>query len=78
MQSANHARKLPSGPFSLMYRMYRDIFPGVRSELKRWREQRSAYQIGAEEEAIASMTSKEFHWYGGGTRLWQYPEAGGI
>lgn len=66
MQSANHARKLPSGPFSLMYRMYRYILPGVRSELKRWREKAECIpDPELRKQAIASMTSKEFHCIGG-------------
>lgn len=57
---------LPGGPIRLMYRMYRYILPGVRRELGKWRIK--AEQIPDPElrkQAIASMTSKEFHCLGG-------------
>lgn len=53
-------------PFKLMGQVYRYILPEVRTELSRWRER--AETIPTEEyrkQAIASMTSKQFHCEGG-------------
>lgn len=57
---------LPKGPIQLMYRMYRYILPSVRKELGKWRSK--AEQIPDPElrsQALASITSKEFHCLGG-------------
>lgn len=56
----------PRGPIGLMYRMYRFILPDVYRELARWRKM--AGQIPDPElrsQAIASLTSKQFHCEGG-------------
>jgi tetraprenyl-beta-curcumene synthase len=58
--------KVPKDPIRLMYRVYRYVLPEVRSQLGRWRTK--AEQIPDEElkrQAIASMTSKQFHCEGG-------------
>lgn len=56
----------PYLPFNLLYRLYRHVFPIVYRELKHWRVQ--AERIPDRElrkQAIASMTSKQFHCEGG-------------
>jgi tetraprenyl-beta-curcumene synthase len=66
LQRTTQSSGLPRGPISLMYRMYRYILPGVRSELHKWRK--LAERIPDPElkrQAIASMTTKEFHCLGG-------------
>jgi len=66
LQPTSHSTGLPRGPIRLMYRMYRYILPGVRGELQKWRK--LAERIPDPElrrQAIASMTSKEFHCLGG-------------
>ncbi|SHE10018.1 Protein of uncharacterised function (DUF2600) [Chlamydia abortus] len=60
------AKLFPRNPLHLMHRVYRYVLPGVKNELSRWREE--AEQIPDEElrqQAIASMTSKQFHCQGG-------------
>ncbi len=64
----NHSNDKPEsfGSFKLMYRVYKYILPEVRSQLARWRE--AAEQIPDRElqkQAVASMTSKQFHCEGG-------------
>ncbi|WP_455641925.1 tetraprenyl-beta-curcumene synthase family protein [Paenibacillus chitinolyticus] len=57
---------VPRGPLGLMYRVYKYVLPGVKRELEGWR--REAERIPDEElrtQAIASMTSKQFHCQGG-------------
>jgi len=66
MSATRTSAGLPQGPLSLMYKMYRHILPGVRRELGFWREK--AQSIPDEElrtQAIASMSTKEFHCIGG-------------
>jgi tetraprenyl-beta-curcumene synthase len=56
----------PQHPIQLMMQVYKYILPEVRSELSRWRV--VAERIPDEEykkQAIASMTSKQFHCEGG-------------
>ncbi|TYP71134.1 tetraprenyl-beta-curcumene synthase family protein [Paenibacillus methanolicus] len=60
-------RRAPASPVKLMYRMYKYILPEVKDELNRLRALAEA--IPDEElraQALASMTSKEFHCQGGG------------
>jgi tetraprenyl-beta-curcumene synthase len=57
---------VPRHPLDLMFRVYKYILPGVRSQLKVWRKK--ADEIPDPElksQAIASMTSKQFHCQGG-------------
>ena len=59
-------RATPRGPVRLMYRLYKYIFPDVHAELARWRQKAEAIpdpELRAQ--AIASMTSKQFHCEGG-------------
>lgn len=66
LKSVSNSNLVPAGPFRLMTRVYRFVLPGVREQLRHWR-------LKAEEmpdpelrrQAIASMTSKEFHCIGG-------------
>lgn len=56
----------PRFPIKLMYQAYRHIFPNVHQELKQWRAR--ANRIPDPElkrQAIASMTTKQFHCEGG-------------
>lgn len=60
------AQKVPYHPIRLMHRVYKYILPEVRSQLEQWRE--IAERIPNEElriQAIASMTTKQFHCEGG-------------
>lgn len=57
---------VPHDPLRLMYRIYRYILPEVRTQLAQWRQ--AAEKIPDSElkkQAIASMTSKQFHCEGG-------------
>jgi len=57
---------VPRDPVTLMARVYRYVLPGVRGELREWRER--AERIPDAElrrQAIASMTTKQFHCEGG-------------
>jgi tetraprenyl-beta-curcumene synthase len=57
---------VPRDPVTLMLRIYRYVLPGVHAELREWR--RKAEQIPDAElrrQAIASMTTKQFHCEGG-------------
>ncbi|WP_152446620.1 tetraprenyl-beta-curcumene synthase family protein [Bacillus sp. THAF10] len=59
--------KVPTHPFSLMKRVYRDVFPVVYEELDYWK--RRAEEIPDRElrnQALASIESKAFHCEGGG------------
>ncbi|WP_219836052.1 tetraprenyl-beta-curcumene synthase family protein [Paenibacillus sp. R14(2021)] len=61
------ARQVPKTPVTLMYRVYKYVLPEVRAELGRLRV--IAERIPDDElriQAIASMTSKQFHCEGGG------------
>ena len=61
------ARSVPKTPAGLMYRVYKYILPEVRAELGRLRV--IAERIPDDElrtQALASMTSKQFHCEGGG------------
>jgi tetraprenyl-beta-curcumene synthase len=56
----------PTGPIRLMYRLYRYIFPTVKSELQSWRKR--AEQIPDPElraQALSSIENKSFHCEGG-------------
>ncbi|RAP75536.1 tetraprenyl-beta-curcumene synthase family protein [Paenibacillus montanisoli] len=67
MQLSALARQMPQSPIQLMYRVYKYVLPEVRAELARLRA--IAMQIPDEElrtQALASMTSKQFHCEGGG------------
>ncbi|TYR82074.1 tetraprenyl-beta-curcumene synthase family protein [Priestia megaterium] len=58
--------KIPSHPFSLMRKIYQDVFPLVHKELDYWRKR--AEEIPNEElrtQALASMNLKTFHCEGG-------------
>ncbi|MCS3486132.1 tetraprenyl-beta-curcumene synthase [Bacillus sp. JUb11] len=58
---------VPERPFALMTKVYKDIFPLVHQELKKWRAH--AEMIENEElrtQALASISSKTFHCEGGG------------
>lgn len=62
----NRLATVPKGPVDLMLRVYRFVLPEVRSQLQMWRG--IADQIPDPElkkQAIASMTSKQFHCEGG-------------
>lgn len=59
--------KVPTHPFSLMKRVYRDVFPVVYEELDLWKKRASG--IPDEElrkQALASIETKAFHCEGGG------------
>ena len=61
-----YLHKAPGHPVLLMLSVYRHILPEVRRELRRWRA--AAERIPHDEfrkQAIASMTSKQFHCEGG-------------
>ncbi|WP_274652190.1 tetraprenyl-beta-curcumene synthase family protein [Paenibacillus humicola] len=67
MRLSSRIRHAPKTPVRLMYRVYKYVLPGVKDELGRLR--RIAERIPDDElrkQAIASMTSKEFHCQGGG------------
>src|SRR5690606_6062217 len=56
----------PNGPIRLMYRMHRRILPAVYLELSRWRTRAEAIpDPELRTQALASMTSKQFHCEGG-------------
>ncbi|WP_257351548.1 tetraprenyl-beta-curcumene synthase family protein [Pseudalkalibacillus decolorationis] len=58
---------VPSQPWTLMKRVYKDVLPYVHEELNYWRER--AEHIPNEElrtQALASISSKTFHCEGGG------------
>jgi tetraprenyl-beta-curcumene synthase len=57
---------VPNGPLGLMFRVYRYVLPEVRGQLKLWREQAERIpDAELNKQAIASMTSKQFHCEGG-------------
>ncbi|SDX18796.1 tetraprenyl-beta-curcumene synthase family protein [Paenibacillus sp. CF384] len=67
MQLSTLARQMPQTPIRLMYRVYKYVLPEVRAELARLRviaEQIPDHELRTQ--AIASMTSKQFHCEGGG------------
>lgn len=59
-------KSIPRFPFKLLYRAYRHVFPLVHQELNHWRT-KAEHIPDAElrKQAIASMTSKQFHCEGG-------------
>ncbi|UUZ79998.1 tetraprenyl-beta-curcumene synthase family protein [Paenibacillus sp. P26] len=58
--------RVPRHPFTLMLRVYRYVLPGVREQLRSWRTKAEAIpDPELRGQAIASMTSKEFHCIGG-------------
>jgi tetraprenyl-beta-curcumene synthase len=66
MSSHSTRAKVPGNPIRLMLCVYRYILPGVREQLAYWRTR--AERMPDEElrtQAIASMTSKQFHCQGG-------------
>lgn len=57
---------VPTKPWTLLYKVYREVLPDVRSELKKWQEK--ATNIPNEElrkQALASIKEKSFHCEGG-------------
>lgn len=67
MKMSEQARQFPQTPIRLMKRVYKYVLPEVRAELGRLRA--IAERIPDDElrtQAIASMTSKQFHCEGGG------------
>ncbi|SFI94036.1 tetraprenyl-beta-curcumene synthase [Paenibacillus sp. UNC496MF] len=67
MNLSAQARQVPKTPVTLMYRVYKYVLPEVRAELARLRV--IAERIPDDElrvQALASMTSKQFHCEGGG------------
>jgi tetraprenyl-beta-curcumene synthase len=57
---------VPSGPVALMFRIYRYVLPNVKNHLQDWKA--AANRIPDPElrkQAIASLTTKEFHCIGG-------------
>jgi tetraprenyl-beta-curcumene synthase len=57
---------VPKGPIRLMFRVYRYVLPDVRSQLELWKQ--AAQRIPDQElrtQAIASITTKQFHCEGG-------------
>lgn len=59
-------KSIPSLPFKLLYRAYRHVFPLVHLELKKWRSKAEKIpNAELRKQAIASMTSKQFHCEGG-------------
>lgn len=53
-------------PFALLYQTYRHVFPLVHQELKHWRtEAENIPDSELRRQAIASMTTKQFHCEGG-------------
>lgn len=61
------AGRSPSGPISLMKRVYKYILPEVRAELNQWREFASSIpDPELRKQALDSMASKQFHCEGGG------------
>lgn len=66
MNGAKKQQGMPAGPIRLMYRMYRRVLPAVYDELARWRARAEAIpdpELRAQ--ALASMSSKQFHCEGG-------------
>ncbi|QHW30597.1 tetraprenyl-beta-curcumene synthase family protein [Paenibacillus rhizovicinus] len=67
MNKSAQARQLPKTPVTLMYRVYKYVLPEVRAELARLRviaERIPDHELRVQ--ALASMTSKQFHCEGGG------------
>ncbi|AGA57576.1 Protein of unknown function (DUF2600) [Thermobacillus composti KWC4] len=61
-----HGSGMPAGPLRLMYRMYRHVLPAVYDELARWRARAEAIpDPELRTQALASMSSKQFHCEGG-------------
>lgn len=59
-------KSFPRDPITLMYRVYRYILPEVRSQLGVWREVAGTIpDPELKTQAIASMTTKQFHCEGG-------------
>lgn len=60
------SKSIPRFPFKLLYRAYRHVFPMVHQELRRWRSKaENIPDAELKKQAIASMTSKQFHCEGG-------------
>ncbi len=59
-------KRVPLRPVTLMFRVYRYILPEVRSQLRNWRAMAERMpDPELRKQAIASMTSKQFHCEGG-------------
>nr|WP_239454019.1 tetraprenyl-beta-curcumene synthase family protein [Bacillus suaedaesalsae] len=57
---------VPAHPFSLMSRVYRDVFPIVHKELSYWKSRAEAIpNAELRTQALASITTKAFHCEGG-------------
>ncbi len=70
-----HAQSAPSEPLRLMYRVYKYLLPEVRQELARWSTR--AALIPDEElrtQALASLSTKQFHCEGGSVYAAIYPD----
>ncbi|UOQ94194.1 tetraprenyl-beta-curcumene synthase family protein [Halobacillus shinanisalinarum] len=60
------ARQVPTNALHLMIRVYKDIFPGVHSELNHWINKAKAIPNSElKNQALASIESKTFHCEGG-------------
>ncbi|MGX1983779.1 tetraprenyl-beta-curcumene synthase [Thermolongibacillus altinsuensis] len=58
--------KVPTNPFSLMSKVYRDVFPIVHRELAYWRKKAEAIpDAELRKQALASIETKTFHCEGG-------------
>lgn len=61
------AGRAPSGPISLMKRVYKYVLPEVRAELGLWRARAEAIaDPELRKQALDSMNAKQFHCEGGG------------
>jgi tetraprenyl-beta-curcumene synthase len=61
------AGRAPSGPISLMKRVYKYVLPEVRAELGRWRARADGIaDLELRKQALDSMNAKQFHCEGGG------------
>ncbi|MCC2683109.1 MAG: putative cytoplasmic protein [Paenibacillaceae bacterium] len=66
LDKASPGALVPHNPLQLMSRIYKYVLPDVRRELAFWREKASAIpDPELRKQAIASMTSKQFHCEGG-------------
>ncbi|GLI05348.1 tetraprenyl-beta-curcumene synthase [Paenibacillus tyrfis] len=66
MSRRNSSADVPQRPIGLMLRVYRYALPEVREQLRHWRDKAEAMpDPELRKQAIASMTSKQFHCEGG-------------
>nr|WP_230415307.1 tetraprenyl-beta-curcumene synthase family protein [Paenibacillus allorhizosphaerae] len=62
----SRSEQVPRGPVGLMLRVYRYVLPEVREQLRYWRGKAETIpDPELRKQAIASMTSKQFHCEGG-------------